>query len=150
VLSPVVVKIFFTTDQKEIAKTIDSIISQMITLKELLLGSVKEVESPPEAIEQAQKGLCLLCGRPLSDFKTRPSRGCHAQCYKQVMAKIKVGPLTEAEAIETGMLLKEKAGGRPPIVDIDAVIQSRKGHTAEEIHRIATEEAATRRKGKGK
>lgn len=125
------------TDHKAVADAIDSLIRDLHSLKSLLLGP--EAESPADAIDKAANGICLVCGRPLAEMKTRPTRGAHAHCYKQVMNAIKSGKTTENEAIRQGLILKEKAGGRPAILDIESTILSRR-----ETNQTAKEESKER------
>jgi hypothetical protein len=64
---------------------------------------------PEAAAKKAQAGLCLNCGEPLGP---EPMRGCHEACYHRINTSIRLGELTERDAIERGLLAPKAKPGR--------------------------------------
>jgi hypothetical protein len=78
---------------------------------------------PESAAKKVRDGLCLNCGQPLGDDTTR---ACHTACYHRINTSIRLGELTEREAIERGLLPPKGKPGRKRITDdaLSKVIES--------------------------
>lgn len=87
--------------EKQIADTIDSLTIELERLKELAF--------PEHAKERLKDGLCLSCGKKL---KTKPIRGCDANCYRNIKRDIDSGKYTEGMAIASGLWSPEQKSGR--------------------------------------
>lgn len=74
--------------------------------------SEEEPELPTEAQKRLDAGLCLECGKPISN--ERAKRGCHERCHRKVLRAIEKGKYTEYAAISAGHLAPKGKGGRPP------------------------------------
>lgn len=88
-------------EEKQIAEKIDSLTLQ--------LEKLKENAFPEHARERLRDGLCLSCGNKL---KTKPIRGCDANCYRNIKRDLDTGRYTEGQAITAGLLSPEQKSGR--------------------------------------
>lgn len=98
---------------KKFAAAIEKAIDGLRTVHREMVA--KEPVFPPEAQERLDKGICLVCGLPLSDSPGRPSRGNHPKCYKLVQRTLAASGETETDAITQGLLSPAPAqSGRKP------------------------------------
>lgn len=88
-------------DVEAIQKRVGRLIEELQTVQKMLSEGVPTF--PDGMREFVEKGICLNCRKPLSEMKTRPTRGNHGSCYREIIARIKRGEITEYEAITKGL-----------------------------------------------
>lgn len=94
-------------DTEAIAKQIEKLTKGLAVLQRMVTQDVPTF--PKERLALVEAGVCLNCGKSIGE--SRPVRGCHEYCYKQVSASIKSGEMTDFEAVEAGLFLPKDTGG---------------------------------------
>jgi hypothetical protein len=103
----------------------DQIKAAIAILQDVLMAiDDTEPDMPEEAKKLLSKGICLNCKKPLGDDDHL--RGVHRKCFQRIRRNIRDGQLSEAQAIEKGVLASKKVAGRPRITDdaLSKVIES--------------------------
>jgi hypothetical protein len=94
----------------------DQIKAAIAILQDVLAAIDDREPDMPEAAKQLlSNGICLNCKQPLGDDDHL--RGVHRKCFQRIRRNIRDGHLSEAQAIETGILASKKVSGRPRITD---------------------------------
>ena len=94
-------------DAKELATAIGKVVSDLQAIQRKL--SIGEPTFPKHARERLTAGLCLKCGKPLSDGKGKPARGNHAACYQSIIRTMASSGELEEDAISKGLLAPSRA-----------------------------------------
>lgn len=135
----------FLMDTEAIAKQIEMLIKGLAVLQRMITQDVPTF--PSERLTLVEAGTCLNCGKPIGE--SRPVRGCHEYCYKQVSASIKQGEMTDFEAVEAGLFLPKEAGGSRKSTDTTlAKILAKKDEAR--LDKLDNRAGATQNDGGGK
>lgn len=100
-------------DTEAVAKQIEKLTKGLAVLQRMITQDVPTF--PLERMALVEAGICLNCGKPIGE--SRPVRGCHEYCYKQVKASINSGDMTDFEAVESGLALPKDSGGAKKATD---------------------------------
>lgn len=100
-------------DTAELANRLSKLATELASIASELAKGGNRQPQPSGVEEKVSSGLCLNCGKPLNDRSSRPVRGCHESCYREIKNLIAQGAYSEAEAIANGLLLPKAGGGRP-------------------------------------
>ena len=113
----------FRMSDKELAEQLLAMASQLTKLASNLSESDrKEAEFPAERWPQVEARTCLICETPILRTET-PARGAHNRCYKRLIERIKLGELTDSQAVAMGKLTPAQKGGRKPSITSETVDQ---------------------------
>ena len=125
---------------KQIAHELVSIAQRLLDIA-ATLEKTKEPETPAAPLGPA---VCTKCGLPIVKG-SRPVRGAHYKCYRQLIRLIRDGLITEQEIVQSGKLLPAMPGGRnPSVTKLDYVASLKEG--ARQLAEKVTELAQTKAK----
>ena len=97
-------------DIKKILSLLEDAANQLEAARALV--DAEDVKPPREALELAEKGVCLSCLKKYSDKNEKIVRGLHASCWHVISKALKRNELSELKLIRGGKLLPAQPGGR--------------------------------------
>jgi hypothetical protein len=121
----IVDKILFM-DANQLLDQLDSALKQLNALRSLI--AVAQAAIPPSIAEEAAKGICHKCKKPLGDSK--PTRGCHSKC-NQEMSRMKArNEVTDAQLIAMGWIAPPGPSGRKRNTSIEDLREAQERATS--------------------
>jgi hypothetical protein len=103
----IVDKILFM-DATQLLKQLDAAIKQLDSLREVIAQS--QLPIPPSIAEEAAKGICHRCKKPIDDKKA--IRGCHSACNQEMNRMKNRNEITDAQLIQLGWIGPHGPPGR--------------------------------------
>lgn len=98
----------------DIQNRLESAIAELIRLRDEVEAS--KPKPPAKALRMAEREICLDCQQPYNSKPGKITRGVHNACLQRINRDIKAGLFTETQAIEEGLLLPKKPGGRKRVL----------------------------------
>lgn len=127
-----------------LATLLERIAGELSVAAQGLREKTSPAKSPKAAVEQAERGVCLVCDGRDQPEGTRLKRGQCVNCHAKTMRRIKAGKLSESKLIKEGKLLYPKPGGKADTsFPLDALADA-----AGILSEQKREQAKTRRKRK--
>lgn len=129
-------------DIEAVAKQIEKLTNGLAVLQRMITQDLPVFPAERSALVEA--GVCLNCGKPIGE--SRPVRGCHEYCYRQVRASIKTGEMTDFEAVESGIVLPKDPGGsrKPNDTELAKALAKKTNAVVADIHAQAEKLVAER------